>query len=81
MDTRRLRTLASRIRARLRRARQDYHSWPALERCTLTGCDCPCGYCRHDRRHDPGTAHRPPFDTYDRPAADVAADRHNRGER
>lgn len=37
------------------RAVQDYRLWHVPTRCSAVfGCDCPCGYCKHDRRHVPG---------------------------
>ncbi len=42
------------VKRRFRRAVQDYRMWHVDERCKPEGCDCPCGYCKHDRRHVPG---------------------------
>lgn len=49
----RLRVLA-RLRQQLRRAVEDYRTVHVAQRCRSARCDCPCGYCRHDRRHVPG---------------------------
>lgn len=43
-----------RTRDLVTRAVQNYRQRHVAERCRPDGCDCPCGYCRHDSRHVSG---------------------------
>jgi hypothetical protein len=33
---------------------ENYRQIHVAQRCVPGFCDCPCGYCHHDRRHTPG---------------------------
>lgn len=38
----------------VKRLVQDWRMHHVAERCQPSKCTCPCGYCKHDRRHVPG---------------------------
>jgi hypothetical protein len=44
----------SSLGTRALRIREDYQQRHVPGRCQAGGCGCPCGYCKHDRRHVPG---------------------------
>lgn len=53
-DAERVQAAARQVIEAAHRVAEDYRQVHVPERCQTGGCTCPCGWCRHDRRHQPG---------------------------